>query len=309
MRASGLNKSPLVSILMNCYNGKAYLTEAIESVLAQTYENWELIFWDNQSTDSSAEIFKAYKDSRFKYYYAPKHTNLGGGRAAAWPEIKGDYLVILDTDDTFEPQKIEHQLNFMIANPAFGVTLSNTRFFTHSRNWLLYQTSPPVEAGVPRLIERYYVSLESVMISMGWARHQHIAFDHRFSHIADFDLIVRLAAVSKIGYLDEVLSSWRVHMDSDSWKAKHVFYEELIKWGAVRSAEPTLKDCQPNINRLVKRAKLRLAVHRILGAEIKAAFEILNTPGARDQIYLLMVFPFYFLLYLSKLWVDRKIAR
>ena len=200
MRASGQNKSPLVSILMNCYNGEAYLTEAIESVLTQTYENWELIFWDNQSTDKSSEIFKAYKDIRFKYHYASKHTNLGGGRAAAWPEIKGDYLVILDTDDTFEPQKIEHQLKFMISNP--------------------------VEAGLPRLIERYYVSLESVMISMRWANQHHISFDHRFSHIADFDLILRLAAVSKIGYIDEVLSSWRVHMDSGSWKAKHVFYED-----------------------------------------------------------------------------------
>lgn len=309
MRASGQNKSPLVSILMNCYNGEAYLTEAIESVLAQTYENWELIFWDNQSTDKSFEIFKAYKDCRFKYHYASKHTNLGGGRAAAWPEIKGDYLVILDTDDTFEPQKIEHQLKFMISNPAFGVTLSNTRFFTYSRNWLLYQTPPPVEAGLPRLIERYYVSLESVMISMRWAKQQHIAFDHRFSHIADFDLIVRLAAVSKIGYLDEVLSSWRVHMDSDSWKAKHVFYEELMKWGAVRSADPMLKDYQSNINWLVNRAKLRLAVHRILSGEIKEAIEILNAPEARDQIYLLMVFPFYFPLYISKLWVDRKVAR
>ena len=69
-----MTSKPLVSILMNCYNGEKFLREAIESVLAQTYNNWELIFWDNQSTDRSAEIFKSYFDKRLKYFYALKHT-------------------------------------------------------------------------------------------------------------------------------------------------------------------------------------------------------------------------------------------
>ena len=52
-----MKDNPLVSILMNCYNGEEYLKEAIDSVINQEYKNWELIFWDNQSTDRSAEIF------------------------------------------------------------------------------------------------------------------------------------------------------------------------------------------------------------------------------------------------------------
>ena len=61
-------KNPLVSVIINCYNGEKYLREAIDSVIAQTYSNWEIIFWDNQSTDSSAEIVKSYNDDRIKYY-------------------------------------------------------------------------------------------------------------------------------------------------------------------------------------------------------------------------------------------------
>ena len=53
--------SPLVSVIMNCFNGEQYLRKAIDSVIAQTYQNWELIFYDNQSIDNSAEIFKKYK--------------------------------------------------------------------------------------------------------------------------------------------------------------------------------------------------------------------------------------------------------
>ena len=55
------NNQPLVSVIMNCFNGEKYLREAIDSVIAQTYTNWEIIFWDNQSVDRSAEIFKSYK--------------------------------------------------------------------------------------------------------------------------------------------------------------------------------------------------------------------------------------------------------
>ena len=67
-------KSNKVSIIMNCYNGEKYLHEAIVSVLVQTYKNWELIFWDNNSIDNSANIFKSYKDKRLKYFLSKKNT-------------------------------------------------------------------------------------------------------------------------------------------------------------------------------------------------------------------------------------------
>ena len=68
---------PLVSILMNCFNGEKYLRQAIESVLSQSYKNWELVFWDNRSTDSSAAIVNGYKDSRIRYFLSPTHTSFG----------------------------------------------------------------------------------------------------------------------------------------------------------------------------------------------------------------------------------------
>ena len=62
-----INK-PLISIIINCFNGEKYLEEALTSAINQSYKNWEIIFWDNQSTDASAKIYKNYKDERFKYY-------------------------------------------------------------------------------------------------------------------------------------------------------------------------------------------------------------------------------------------------
>ena len=60
--------NPLVSVIINCFNGEEFLREAIDSVLAQTYTHWEIVFWDNQSTDATAEIVKSYTDSRIRYY-------------------------------------------------------------------------------------------------------------------------------------------------------------------------------------------------------------------------------------------------
>ena len=59
-----INEQPVVSIIMNCFNGETFLKESINSVLSQTYKNWEIIFWNNQSQDKSAEIFKSFHDKR-----------------------------------------------------------------------------------------------------------------------------------------------------------------------------------------------------------------------------------------------------
>ena len=82
----------LVSVIMNCHNSQQYLDESIKSVLSQTYTNWELIFWDNKSTDNSAKIIKSFKDKRIKYYLSKRFTSLGEARNLAISYSKGEYI-------------------------------------------------------------------------------------------------------------------------------------------------------------------------------------------------------------------------
>ena len=105
-----MSSEPLVSILMNCYNGETYLRESLNSVINQTYKNWELIFWDNQSKDKSAEIFKNYNDHRFKYFYSKDHTTLYKARNLAIEKAKGDFIAFLDTDDLWDENKLKLQM-------------------------------------------------------------------------------------------------------------------------------------------------------------------------------------------------------
>ncbi len=94
-----MNEQALISVVMNCYNGERFLRQAIESVIGQGWKNWELIFWDNQSTDRSAEIFRSYHDPRLKYFCARKHTFLSEARSLALKKASGDFYAFLDVDD------------------------------------------------------------------------------------------------------------------------------------------------------------------------------------------------------------------
>jgi glycosyltransferase involved in cell wall biosynthesis len=105
---------------MNCYNGETFLHESIKSVLSQTYENWELIFWDNRSEDKSAEIFKSFNDKRFKYYYASKHTLVSEARNEAIKRSSGEFIAFLDTDDLWEKDKLQLQIP-LFEDPKVGV--------------------------------------------------------------------------------------------------------------------------------------------------------------------------------------------
>ena len=86
-----LETKPLVSVIMNCYNGDKYLRAAIESVYDQTYKNWEIIFWDNASTDNSAAIANSY-DAKLRYFYSKETVTLGAARNKALKQCKGEYI-------------------------------------------------------------------------------------------------------------------------------------------------------------------------------------------------------------------------
>ena len=82
---------PLVSVIMNCLNSEKYLREAIDSVYAQSYRNWEIVFWDNASNDSSAEIAWSYRDGRLRYFRGETTVPLGHARNLALKHLFGQF--------------------------------------------------------------------------------------------------------------------------------------------------------------------------------------------------------------------------
>ncbi len=121
-----MNK-PVVTVIMPCCNAAKYLADSIESVIAQTYQNWELLVIDDCSTDNSAEIVSAYasKDSRIRMFQTERNS---GSATVPWnigiQNAQGRYIAFLDADDEWFPEKLQQQLP-LFDSPEVAVVFSN----------------------------------------------------------------------------------------------------------------------------------------------------------------------------------------
>ncbi len=106
----------LVSIIMPTYNCAKFIGKTIESVIAQTYENWELIIIDDCSKDNTEEVVSEYKDNRIKYHRLENNSGAAVARTEAMKKASGRYMAFLDSDDLWKKDKLEKQLEFMNKN-------------------------------------------------------------------------------------------------------------------------------------------------------------------------------------------------
>ena len=109
----------LVSVIMPSYNTGKYIGKSIESVINQTYSNWELIIVDDCSDDDTEEVVSVFKDERIKYFKNAFNSGAAISRNRALREAKGRWIAFLDSDDIWKPTKLEKQLDFMQCNNYF----------------------------------------------------------------------------------------------------------------------------------------------------------------------------------------------
>ena len=227
-KLNNLTIKPTVSVIMNCLNCSKYLREAIDSVYAQTYKDWEIIFWDNASTDSSAEIAKSY-DERLRYFRSEETVPLGKARNWAVGQAQGKYIAFLDCDDIWLPRKLEKQIPLFEINLEVGLVFSDTIYFNKKGNVRrLYRNSIPPKGWVFReLLKHYFLSLETVVIKKESLDSLEEWFDERFNVVEEADLFLRLAYNWELDYLNEPLSKWRMHEESWSFSKKELFPHEI----------------------------------------------------------------------------------
>lgn len=219
----------MISIIINCYNGEAYLKKALDSVIAQDYQNWELIFWDNMSIDGSAKIFKSFKDKRFKYFLSKQHDLLYAARNKAIEKSNGSFLAFLDVDDYWEPKKLSKQINLFI-DPKIGVVYSNF--------WIKNEINGKIRKfsyfKLPRgnvnnkLLRKYKVGLLTLIVRK--SAFKEIGFNNEFHIIGDFDLCLRLSLNWNFAVVNECLATYRWHDKNESVNNLMLQAQELMKW-------------------------------------------------------------------------------
>ena len=127
-----MNQNPKVSIIMNCHNSETYLKEAINSIYSQTYTDWEIIFWDNNSSDKSSEIAQSY-DDKIRYFRGNKTIPLGEARFLATQKCKGKYLAFLDCDDIWYEDKLKRQLELFRKEGPIGFVYGKANIIKEER--------------------------------------------------------------------------------------------------------------------------------------------------------------------------------
>ncbi len=214
MTGSNQDEKPLVSIIINCYNGGEYLREALDSVYGQSYQNWEIVFWDNCSTDDSAQIAKSY-DERVKYYFAEVNTSLGKARNLAVSKVTGKYIAFIDCDDIWLCSKLEKQVELLEKNSDFVLCYGSIEEMSldksHLRNVVtLYESGYIFD----KLLLQYDVNILTSMINRKLFEESGINFDTNITASEEYCLFMQLASIYKIGVLKDVLAQYRVHSNS-----------------------------------------------------------------------------------------------
>ena len=201
---------PQVSVLMTIYNAAPYLEIALQSVLAQTFESWELIAIENGSTDESLAILDSFDDPRFKVF--PLRENIGRTPALrrAFDMAQGEYSAVLDADDVSYPHRLARQVAFLQENPEVVLVGSWARLIDEHGSEL-GTVSPPAGHDAlyqnlgsenPFIHSSSMYRSESASLVGGYPEH--------LIHAQDCGLWLRLAQQGRLGMIQEVLCDQRV---------------------------------------------------------------------------------------------------
>lgn len=221
-----LTQLPLVSVVINCYNSERFLREAIDSVFAQTYSNWEIIFWDNASTDNSAVIASSY-DERMKYYLADQTTPLGEARNLALKKATGKYIAFLDCDDLYLPDKVLKQVKLMEEG---GYAMCYGSAITINEKGEDIKRTPARNSSgtiFGNLLEHYEINMQSVMLRRLVLEDEGLSFATEMKYCPDHNLFLEISSRYPVGVVQEFIVKYRVLDDSLSKRTVDIASAEI----------------------------------------------------------------------------------
>ncbi len=222
--------TPLVSVIMNCHNGEKFLEKSINSVIQQTYQNWELIFFDNFSTDESKKIVNGYVDKRIKYFKSNNFTSLYEARNLAIQKAEGDYISFIDTDDLWVEDKLKKQIDFLEKNKEFKIVYSNYYILEDKKNKKYLKHKKSLHSGqiTQKLLDNYSLGILTAFLEKDIFKK--FEFKKNYNIIGDFDFFIDLSQKFKIGSIQEPLALYRVHESNFSIKRINLHIQELSEW-------------------------------------------------------------------------------
>lgn len=202
-----------VSVIMNCYNGETWLREAIDSVFAQTFADWELIFWDNASTDGSTAIARSY-GPRLRYFRGEFNVPLGEARHLAMAEATGEWIGFLDTDDLWYTHKLEHQMA-AVADTVHVLCYGGIANITSSGQ-LIRKVLPNYPSGdqFEAQLNQFEINMVTPILRRAVLARHDLDFEPSLTASEEYNLFMRVMTKGTVASVPEVLGAWRMQAGS-----------------------------------------------------------------------------------------------
>lgn len=204
--------TPLVSVVIPAYNQADFLGEAIQSVLNQTYANFELLIVNDASPDHTDEVVRQFCDPRIKYLVHSKNQGLPATRNTGMSDASGSIIALLDADDYFHPDKLAVHVDYLARHPEIGVTYNSRFELDFSARTIRRLWRPPLTAGLADFVLGFPFAPSDMVIRTQWAR-QVGHFDPQYiGNGEDTDFPCRLAlAGCQFASVDRALNFRRYH--------------------------------------------------------------------------------------------------
>ena len=224
----------LVSVIMPVYNAEAFVAEAIDSVLAQTYPRWELIVIDDGSTDASPEVLNRYTDPRI-VTIRQQNKGEGGARNTGLDRARGEYIGFLDADDVFLPTALTNLVGYLRQHDEVDVAIADGYYCDEVLRPLrrLSECRPRIYEGMilePLLLSPLVVSVPVCMMARKSSIDaSQVRFDETLRYGVDWDFWIQLARQARYGSLPELTGLYRLHPKSMTRSAtQSALYEKLV---------------------------------------------------------------------------------
>lgn len=211
--SGGEMRRPKVSVIMNCLDCQAFVREALDSVLAQSFTDWEVIFWDNASSDASGDIARGYGDARIRYCRGEQTIPLGAARNLAIAQARGEFIAFLDCDDRWLPEKLARQLDYFEQHPEVDFIYGNYFRLLEGKR----ASRPALKGAQPSgrvfaaFLKHYPVNLQTVLLRRSALETLGGMFDPSFEVSEEYDLFMRFLLGREAGYIDRPLVEYRIH--------------------------------------------------------------------------------------------------
>lgn len=227
----------LISIIMPVYNGEKYIASAIESVLGQAYENWELIVVDDCSKDSTAEIIEVFTDSRIKYTKNKANSGCAVSRNNGLDIASGEYVAFLDCDDIWHEDKLAKQVQ-LIKNTDVDLVYTGYQFIDQN-DVKTKVIIPKGKATLSDLLKENYIIFSTVLCKRSILKG--IGFKPEWFHEDYVYLLDLLQKKARFAGLQEKLALYRVHKGGRSNDKKNAalrrwdIYRNYLHYGYLKS--------------------------------------------------------------------------